>query len=106
MAYIYRNGKVYEQTISEVEVDVNAEAYKLQAWKDALANDARELQEYQTKIAEIDNLKIDEAYKTKLKEAVPLYSGSGIKQTMVDEHEAKLSEINSVVGAVDAEIKL
>lgn len=106
MAYIYRNGKVYEQTISEVEVDVNAETYKLQAWKDALVNDARELQEYQTKIAEIDALEIDEAYKAKLKEAVPLYSGSGIKQTMVDEHEAKLSEINSVVGAVDAEIKL
>ena len=51
MAYIYRDGKVYEQTISEVEVDVNAEAYKLQAWKDALANDARELQEYQNNLS-------------------------------------------------------
>lgn len=96
MAYIYRDGKVYEQTVSEVEVDVNAEAYKLQAWKDALANDARELQEYQAKIAEIDALKLDDAYKNKLKEQVTIYSPSGIKQQMIDEQEAIVNEIVSL----------
>jgi len=96
MAYIYRDGKVYEQTISEVEVDVNAEAYKLQAWKDALANDARELQEYQAKIAEIEALKLDDAYKNKLKEQVSIYSPSGIKQQMIDEQEMIVNEIVSL----------
>ena len=96
MAYVYRDGKVYEQIISEVEVDINAEAYKLQAWKDAIANDDRERQEYDAKIAEIDALDISDEYKSKLKQGVILYSGSGIKQEMVDEVEAKLSEISKV----------
>lgn len=104
MAYIYRNGKVYEQIISEIEVDVAAEEYKLQAWKDALLSDARELQEYQDKIAEIDGLDISVEFKNKLRESVPLYSGSGIKQEMIDEHEAKISAINDVIGIVDVEI--
>lgn len=105
MAYIKRNGKVYEQTINEVEVDVNAEAYKLQAWKDAISSDAREFQEYQDKIAEIDALNIPVEFKDKLKQSVTFYSGSGITQARVDEQESKVTAINDVVGIIDAEIK-
>jgi len=99
MAYILRDGKVYEQTISEVEVDINAEQYKLQVFKDAIVSDARELQEYQDKVAEIDALKIDDSYKDKLKQSIQFYSGSGIKQAMVDEVEAKIAAIDAVINA-------
>lgn len=110
MAYIYRDGKVYEQTISEVEVDIAAEQYKLQAWKDAIVVDANAHQEYLDKVAEIEALKIDDSYKDKLKQSIQFYSGSGIKQAMVDEVQAKVDAVKAVVadatGIIDAEIKL
>lgn len=95
--YITRDGKIYRQILSEVEVDVAKEEYKLQAWKDALVSDAREQAEYEAKIAEIDALKIEDEYKQKLKETVPFYSGSGIKPEMVAEQEATVSSIVSAV---------
>lgn len=97
MAYIKRDGKVYEQIISEVEVDLQAEEYKLQAWKDALVSDAREEAERQAKFAEIDAVDLDEELKETLK-AQLVQSGTGIKQEMVDAQEAKLSEIKRVNG--------
>lgn len=101
MTYITRDGKVYKQTIIEEEIDVAQEEYKLQAWKDALISDARERAEYEAKITEIDKLKIAADFKAKLKESVPVYSGSGIKPEMVAEHESKVAEIVSAVEVID-----
>lgn len=91
---IQRDGKLYE--VIEREISQSEEEYKLQAWKAAVENDARELQEYQAKIAEIDALKLDDTYKNKLKEQVTIYSPSGIKQQMIDEQEAIVNEIVSL----------
>jgi len=95
--YITLDGKVYKQTIIEEEIDIIQEQYKLQAWKDALANDEREKQEYLAKLAEVDSLDVKEEYKDKLKENIIYYSGSGITQEMVDEQEKKLADINNVI---------
>lgn len=100
MTYITRDGKVYKQTISEVEVDIEAERYTLEAWKGALESDARELQEYQEKIAEIDMLVIPQEFKDKLKSGVFL-SGSCISKEMVDEQEAKVSEIKKDAPSIE-----
>lgn len=97
MTYIQRDGKIYEQIISEREVNLEEEQYKLDAWKAALENDARELAEYQAKLAEVEALEIKEELKEKLRDAVTVNSPSGIKQEMVDEHEAKLASIVSVI---------
>lgn len=94
--YITRDGKVYKQTIIEEEIDIAQEEYKLQAWKDALANDEREKQEYLAKLAEVDSLDIPDDYKKNMKESIIYYSGSSIKQEMVDEQEAKLAEIQNI----------
>lgn len=93
MTYIKRDGKIYEQIISEREVDLVEEEYKLQAWKDAIASDERELQEYQAKIAEIDALDVKDEFKNKLKEGVQFFSESGIKPEMVTEQESILEAI-------------
>ena len=94
MTYIKRDGKIYKQY--EEEVDVAQEEYKLQAWKDALVNDAREFEEYQAKIAEIEGVKISSVAKDSLKENVLFHSGSGITQEMVDAQQAKVDELKSL----------
>jgi len=97
---IERDGKFYEQTISEVEIDIEAEKYKLSAWESALEVDALALAEYKAKIADIDALKIDEAFKDKLKESVVFQSPSGIKPEQVEEVRAKVAAIDEVVATV------
>ena len=94
--YIKKDGKIYKQTIIEDEVDIVQEEYKLQAWKDALVNDSRELAEYQAKIADIDALSIPDDMKATLKSSVMLYSPSSITQKMVDDQQAKVDALNNV----------
>lgn len=95
MTLILRDGKLYEQTISEVEVDIKAERYKLSAWKSAVESDIRENKEYKAKVADIDTLLINDEQKEILKNSVSFYSPSGIKQKMVDDLKAKVSEIEA-----------
>lgn len=104
MTYITRDGKVYKQTIIEEEVDVAQEEYKLSAWRSALENDARELQEYHAKIAEIDALKISDDFKTKLKQSVSPATNSGIRPEMVIDHEEKMAAISNAVEILDGDI--
>lgn len=101
MGYIIKDGMIYEQQVVETPIDPAGEEYKLQAWKDALVNDARELAEYQAKIAEIDGLAVADEHKEKLKQSVIFYSPSGIKQAMVDDQEAKVLEIRDLVKDLD-----
>lgn len=89
--FIERDGKVYE--LVEHEVDVAQEEYKLQAWKDAIVSDQMAIAEHQTKIAEVENLKISADLKEKIKEVTILHSGTGITQEMVDAQQAKVDEI-------------
>lgn len=93
---IERDGKFYKQTIIEEEIDPVQEEYKLQAWKDALVNDASERAEYESKLAAIEGLKISDEYKRTLKESLSISSPSGIHQTLVDEQETKVQELNSL----------
>lgn len=93
---IERDGKIYEQIISEREINVTKETYKLQALKDALVNDAREFAEYSAKITEIDNSNLEADLKEALKKSIVFYSPSGIKQEMVEEQEVKIAEINNI----------
>lgn len=95
MTYILKNGIVYEQTLSEVEIDLATEEYKLQAWKDALVSDARERAEMEAKLAEIDKLTLDKDSKERIKSQF-VHSHSGITKKMVDEQQAKLDEIYSI----------
>lgn len=101
MTYIQRDGKIYEQIISEREVNLEEEQYKLDAWKAALENDAREFQEYQAKLAEIEVSNLNTELKEKLRNAITVSSPSGIKQEMVDEQESKLSSIVSIIDVKD-----
>lgn len=98
MSFITINGVVYEEQVSQVPVNIEAENYKLEAWKAAIANDARELAEYQAKIADIDALPIADEYKEILKQKVVLSSPSGITQAMVDEQQARVDAINGSNG--------
>lgn len=95
MAYILRDGKVYEQTISEYEVDIKSEEQKLQAFKDAILVDAREEKERQDAFIEIDKVALDKDLKDRMKSQLT-YSGSGITQKMVDEQQLKLDAIYKV----------
>lgn len=92
--YIEKDGKIYE--VIEREIDIVQEEYKLQAWKDAMANDAREIAEYQAKLAEIDALPLDEKYKEVLKMQVTLSSPSGIRQEMVDAQQAIVDNLRNI----------
>ena len=94
--YIKKDGKIYKQTIIEDEVDIVQEEYKLQAWKDALVTDARELAEYKAKILDIEALSVPEDMKETLKKSVMLYSPSGITQSMVSEQQKKVDILNNV----------
>lgn len=93
---IERNGKLYKQIIVEQEIDLAQEEYKLQAWKDALANDAREIAEYEAKLAEIDLLPLDDKYKEMLKMQVTLNSPSGIRQEMIDAQQAIVDNLRNI----------
>lgn len=92
--YIEKDGKIYE--VIEREIDIVQEEYKLQAWKDAMANDAREIAEYQAKLADIDALPLDEKYKEALKMQVTLSSPSGIRQEMVDAQQAIVDNLRNI----------
>ena len=92
--YIEKDGKIYE--VIEREIDIDQEEYKLQAWKDALISDQREIDEYNQKIAEIDLLNIDKTYKDKLKLQVILNSPSGITQKMVDEQQIVVDNLRKI----------
>lgn len=92
--YIEKDGKIYE--VIEREVDIAQEEYKLQAWKDAMANDAREIAEYEAKLAEIDALPLDEKYKEVLKMQVTLSSPSGIRQEMIDAQQAIVDNLRNI----------
>ena len=94
--YIKKDGKIYKQTIIEDEVDIVQEEYKLQAWKDALVTDARELAEYKAKILDIEALSVPDDMKETLKKSVMLYSPSGITQSMVSEQQKKVDILNNV----------
>lgn len=94
--YIKKDGKIYKQTIIEEEVDIVQEQYKLQAWKDALVTDARELAEYKAKILDIEALSVPEDMKETLKKSVVLFSPSSINQSMVDEQQKKVDILNNV----------
>jgi hypothetical protein len=105
MAYIYRDGKVYEQTIIEEEVFLADKERKLQSFREAIANDERELAEYQAKIAEIDTLDISDEYKEKLKGSIQFYSGSGIRPIQITQLESEVNEIQNIInGVVDVPI--
>lgn len=94
--YIKKDGKIYKQTIIEEEVDIAQEEYKLQAWKDALVTDAREIAEYKAKILDIEALSVPEDMKETLKKSVWLFSPSSINQSMVDEQQKKVDILNKV----------
>ena len=83
-----KNGKFVQ--VTEEVIDVAQEEYKLQAWKDAIANDEREFSEWQAKHDEIESFDIPEEYKEILRNNVILHSGSGITQKMVDEQQARV----------------
>lgn len=95
MTYIIKDGKVYKQY--EEEVDLAKEEYTLQAWKDALVSDARELSEYEQKIAEIEAVQVSKETKDSLKQNINFTSGSGISQELVDIQQAKVDEIKSLL---------
>lgn len=88
MEIISKKGKFVQ--VIEQEIDVAQEEYKLQAWKDAIVNDAREYNEWQTKRNEIETFNIPEEYKEILRQNTVLHSGSGITQSMVDEQQTKV----------------
>lgn len=91
MEIISKKGKFVQ--VIEQEIDVAHEELKLQAWKDARTNDAREYNEWQTKRNEIESFDIPEEYKDILRNNVILHSGSGITQDMVDEQQAKVDSL-------------
>lgn len=92
--FITLNGKIYN--VIEEDVSIPQEEYKLSAWESAVENDARELQEYQAKIDEIESFDIPEEYKVKLKETVSIASPSGIKPEMVEEQRQRLNELKAL----------
>ena len=91
MEILSKNGKFVQ--VTEQEIDIVQEEYKLQAWKDARTNDAREYNEWQTKRNEIESFDIPEEYKEILRQNTILHSGSGITQKMVDEQQAKVDSL-------------
>ena len=91
MEIISKEGKFVQ--VIEQEIDVAQEEYKLQAWKDARTNDAREYNEWLTKNNEIESFDIPEEYKNILKQNNVLYSSSGITQDMIDEQQAKVDSL-------------
>lgn len=92
--YINYEGKLYK--VIEEDIKVEAEEQKLSAWESAVENDARELQEYQAKIDEIESFDIPEQYKVKLKETVSVASPSGIKPEMVEEQRQRLNKLKEL----------
>lgn len=98
-----RDGKLFEQTISEVEVDIEAEKYMVEVMKGAIESDAREKEEYRKKIEEIDALNVPEEYKVTLKQSIQIYSGSNITQEMLSSAEAKVAEIEAVLVSAKTE---
>lgn len=98
MAIIVKDGKVYQQVVIENEVDLKEEERKLSSMIGSMENDARELQEYNEKIMNINALPIDESLKEQLKSNIIYYSPSGVKQEDVDEQRAKIDGIKAMIG--------
>lgn len=92
--YIEKDGKIYE--VIEREIDIDQEEYKLQSWKDALINDAREIEEYNSKIQEINSLPLEDKYKDLLKLQVTISSPSGISQKMIDDQQKIVDNLKKI----------
>lgn len=89
MVLVLKDGKYVD--ITEIDVNIQEEINKLNAWKNALINDLREIEEYNSKIAEINLLNIPNEFKEDLKRNVLLYSGSGITQAVIDEQQERVN---------------